>query len=144
MPYCDDSSVLLSEKLFVDFSLPYLYKLGEHCQSISVHYCGKGHLDQHYFECPKVKTINLGQPELFDYEDYMSRIIQAGKIYTGSWPLLPEENTAEEYFTRILTPLEQGGDHLRLSIQGFEFGKTSQELCRLWYLLQGANEKEIT
>ena len=89
------------------------------------------------------KIINLGQPELFDYEDYMSRIIQAGKIYAGSWPPLPAESTAEEYFTRILAPLEKGGDQLRLSIQGFEFGKTSQELCRLWYVPQGAHEEEI-
>jgi hypothetical protein len=72
----------------------------------------------------------------------MSRIIQADKIYAGAWPPLPEESAAEEYFTRILAPLdkgaplEKGGDHLRLSIQGFEFGKTSQELCRLWYELQ--------
>ena len=136
MPYCDDSSVLLSEQLFVDFSLPYLHRLGEHCESISIHYCGKGHLDHHYFNCPKVKTINLGQPELFDYSSYMERIIQAGKIYTGAWPQLPEESTAEEYFSRILAPLRNGQKSLRFSINGFEYGKTSQELCRLWYLLQ--------
>lgn len=140
MSYCDDSSVLLSEQLFVDFSLPYLYKLGEHCESLSVHYCGKGHLDRYYFECPKVKSINLGQPELFDYTDYMERIKQAGKIYTGFWPPLPQEASAEAYFSRILTPLERGCEHLHLNIQGYEFGKATRELCSLWYLMQGADK----
>jgi hypothetical protein len=138
MPYCDDSSVLLSEPLFVEFSLPYLRKLGEQCESIGVHYCGKGHLDRHYFDCPAVKTINLGQPQLFDYKSYMERIVRAGKTYTGPWPPLPEEKSAEAYFRRLLGPLEKGKDNLRLSIEGYECGKSSAELCRLWYTLQGA------
>ena len=50
--------------------------------------------DRYYFECPKVKTISLGQPDLFDYPSYMERIIEAGQIYTGAWPQLPEEPTA--------------------------------------------------
>jgi uroporphyrinogen-III decarboxylase len=138
MPYCDDSSVLLSEPLFVEFSLPYLHKLAEHCGSIGIHYCGKGHLDQYYFDCPTVETINLGQPWLFDYTSYMERIVRAGKIYAGGWPPLPEESSAEEYLLRILAPLEKGRENLRFSIEGYECGKSSAELCRLWYTLQGA------
>lgn len=138
MPYCDDSSVLVAEPQFLEFSLPYLYKLGEHNRGISVHYCGKGHLDQHYFDCPQVASVNLGQPEFFDYQSYMERVIGAGKVYAGGWPILPDEKSAEEYFFRILSPLQEGLKSIRFSINGYEFGKSSAELVRLWYELQGA------
>ena len=137
MPYCDDSSVLVSEPLFTEYSLPYLYKLGERCDAIGVHYCGKGHLDQHYFDCPQVATVNLGQPELFNYESYIERIIRSGKVYIGGWPVLPDDGSAEEYFLRILTPLDDQKECIRFAIQGNEFGMSSPELCRLWYELQG-------
>ena len=139
MPYCDDSSVLVSEPLFVEFSLPYLYKLGEHSEAVSVHYCGKGHLDQHYFDCPQVATVNLGQPELFDYPSYIERVIRSGKVYSGGWPVLPEDKSAEEYFLRILAPLDKEKECIRFAIQGYEFGMNSPDLCRLWYTLQGAS-----
>ena len=138
MPYCDDTSVLLSEPLFVEFSLPYLYKVGEHRETVGVHYCGKGHLDHHYFQCPAVKSINLGQPKFFDSRSYMDRIVSAGKVYAGSWPTLSDEETAEEFFRRMLEPLERGKESMQLSIAGFEFGMESAQLCRLWYELQGA------
>ena len=135
-PYCDDSSVLLSEGLFVEFSLPYLYKVSEPLAGIQVHYCGKGHLDRHYFDCPKVEIINLGQPEYFDCSHYMKRVIEAGKIYAGQWPTLPEEDTARSYFSRLLGPLDRNRQNFRTSIHGYEYGMPSPELCRLWYAMQ--------
>jgi hypothetical protein len=122
--------------LFVEFSVPYLYKVSEPLPGMQVHYCGKGHLDHHYFECPNVKLINLGQPELFDYSSYMKRVIEAGKTYTGRWPALAEDDTARSFFTRILEPLDRTRQNFKFSINGYEYGMTSPELCRLWYSLQ--------
>jgi len=136
IPYCDDSSILVSEQLFEEFSLPYLYKLSEPFDSVYVHFCGKGHLSQYYLDCPKVRTINLGQPELFDYEDYMSRLLDAGKNYSGDWPALPEETTPEAYFERMLRPLKGREAGLNFQIQGYEFGMDSPDLCALWYEMQ--------
>ena len=136
--YCDDSSVLVSEPLFLEYSLPYLYELGKHFEAVGVHYCGKGHLDQHYFECPKVATVNLGQPEFFDYQSYITRVMEAGKVYSGGWPVLPEDDSAEDYLRRILAPLDKDRECIRFAIQGYECGVDSSELCRLWYELQGA------
>lgn len=134
--YCDDSSTLLSADTFEEFSLPYVKKAVEPFDFMNIHYCGKGHLLEYYLQIPKVKYVNLGQPELHCYEEFIQKIISYGKGFNGLWPPLPEDKTAGEYFSRMLKQIDGTSDVLNLWITGYEFEMNSKDLCKLWYEVQ--------
>lgn len=136
VPYCDDSATLISQGHFEKFALPCLYKVSSKFSACDIHFCGKGHMLDYYLACPATRTINLGQPELYDYEDFMHRMIDARKFYSGLWPAWENEKTAEQYFRKILAGLRGRKQGLFLYIYGYEFGMRSEELAELWYDLQ--------
>lgn len=133
---CDDSATLLGPAQFLEFALPYTRRALEAFGGGSVHFCGDGkHILEGYLAAPEVKSVNLGQPELYDPQELMPRLIAARKVYSGKWPVHPGESL-EAYCRRILGALGSRRIGLILSLGGYEFGLPPEQVAECWYEAQ--------
>lgn len=112
---CDDSGIMLSPPLLEEFVLPYHQRALKPFGGGWVHWCGYApHLVEAYLQLPEVRGINLGNPEMYEPEEVMPQVLEAGKVYFGRWPHRPEE-TLDDYFDRLLALL--GGEKRGLILQ---------------------------
>ncbi|MFQ5484538.1 MAG: uroporphyrinogen decarboxylase family protein [Desulfobacterales bacterium] len=134
---CDCDSTLLSPELFAEFSLPYLKRALEPFGGGWLHICGHGnHLLDMYLDVPGIKGINFGNPESWDYEKVMPRIIEKGKFYYGGFCRQKGENL-RDYFERIVKPLEGSKRGLIFIPRGENIYQEDPEACmELWHSLQ--------
>lgn len=145
----EDSSILLSPAMWNKFVKPFVKEALKPFGGGTVHFCGKtDYLLDAYLFLPEVKGINLGQPELYDYEPTIKRFLAAGKVYFGAcWPKRKDESV-REYFSRILAPLKRekrclifqpaGEGDLDLShpAEEKESWPSPEEIIKLWHVLQ--------
>lgn len=134
---CDCDSTLLSPKLFAEFSLPYLKRALEPFGGGWVHLCGNGnHLLDMYLDVEKIKGINFGNPEFWDYERVMPKVIEKGKFYYGGF-YRKENESIRDYFERILKPLKGKKKGLIFIPRGANMWQEGPEECmKLWHSLQ--------
>lgn len=133
---CDDSSVNLSPLLFREFVLPYIKEALAPFGGGWVHFCGDGnHLLDLYLELEEVRGLNFGNPEKYDYERVMRKILSKGKFYVGYIPRKEGEGL-EEYFRRVLSPLEGGKRGLILQMERRRGDMSAEEMIDLWHSLQ--------
>jgi len=135
---CDDASVNLSPRLFREFSLPYIKEALAPFEGGWVHFCGDGnHLLDMYLELEEVKGLNFGNPEKYDYEKVMRKILSKGKFYLGYAPMRKGEKS-RDYFLRLLSPLLEGQKKgLILQMDRKEKEAPAREVMDLWHSLQG-------
>ena len=133
----EDTVILISPSHAEEFVYPYLSEAFRIFGGALVHFCGNGkHVLDSLLELPEVKGINFGDPQEYNYEDVMGKILGKGKFYYGSWPRREGEDT-ESYFRRILEPLDGRKRGLILT-----YGLTSEEqknprkVMELWHVLQ--------
>lgn len=129
---CEDTTTLLSPPL-VEQTLPFLQD-GVSPFGAWVHFCGgHEHLLKAYLSLPETRGLNFGNPELFEWGPTLSQIAEADKVYYGGVPRRDAE-PLDEYFRRILSPLERKG-HLIFSpaLRGEE---TAPEALRVWHEVQ--------
>ena len=99
---CDDSGVMIPPKALDEFVLPYHQRALAAFGGGWVHFCGDApQLVDGYLQIPEVRAINFGQPEYYDPEEILGRLLDAGKLYYGLWTKAPEESV-DEYFDRLL------------------------------------------
>ena len=103
---CEDTATLLSPVSIKEFVIPYLKEALQPFGGGWVHFCGKNyHLLDLIIDVEEVRGINLGNPEMYDYEEVMTKLLVRAKFYYGGWPKKESENL-REYFERILKPVK--------------------------------------
>jgi len=132
----EDSSILLSPEMWDKFVKPFIKEALKPFGGGVIHFCGKAdYLLNAHLSFAEVKGINLGQPELYDYESTINKFISAGKVFLGAcWPRGKGESV-KDYFSRILRPLK--GRKRSLIFQPVGEGEWSepQQIIDLWHSL---------
>ena len=132
----DDTATILGSDLFEEFALPYDRRAFTPFSGGSIHFCGfADHIIDGYLLAPEVRSINLGQPELYDQTKIAPRIAAAGKVYAGSWPVL-EGESIDDYLLRVIGPPGEKRRPQILSMRGNEFGMPPEQFAERWYEYQ--------
>ncbi|OFW54545.1 MAG: hypothetical protein A2163_10785 [Actinobacteria bacterium RBG_13_35_12] len=97
----EDSATLLSPEHIDEFVIPYDQKALEAFGGGFIHFCGKNdYLLESYLKLDKVRAVNLGNPEMYDFDTTMQKFIDYKKCYFGLWPKMGKENL-DEYINRM-------------------------------------------
>lgn len=145
----EDTSILLSPAMWNKFVRPFIKEALKPFGGGTIHFCGKcKSLLDNELSIPEVRGVNLGQPELYDYEATIKRFLAAGKVYFGAcWPKRKDESV-KEYFSRILAPLKgekrclifqpagEGDLNLSHPVEEKENWASPEETIKLWHVLQ--------
>jgi len=133
----EDSSILLSPNMWNKFVKPFIREALKPFGGGVVHFCGKNEpLLDALLSIPEVKGINLGNPEMYDYESTIKKFITTGKVYCGtSWPRGKNESV-NDYFSRILSPLKGKKRGLIFQPRGEGEWLEPEKTIDLWHSLQ--------
>jgi len=129
----EDSATLLSPEHIDKFVIPYDRRALEAFGGGFVHYCGKhDYLLESYLQLEKVQAVNLGNPEMYDFDITMQKFIDYKKCYFGLWPKEDEE-TLEEYIYRMKQVTGGGRGGLILHFDEAMFpGCSCQDILQKW------------
>ena len=135
----DDTASVLGPDLFEEFGVPYDCKAFAPFGGGSIHFCGRAeHIIGGYLGAMEVRSINFGQPGLYNQVEVAPRIASADKVYVGKWPVLDGE-TIDAYFLRVLgTPGSKRFPQNR-NLRGNEFGVSPEKFAERWYAYQREN-----
>jgi len=133
----EDSSVLLSPDMWDKFVKPFIKEALKPFGGGVTHFCGKSdYLLEAHLSLPEVKGINLGQPEMYNYESTIKKFIASGKVFIGScWPRKKSESV-KDYFSRILSPLKGKKRGLIFQPAGEGEWPEPHKIIDLWHSLQ--------
>jgi len=139
---CEDSVTLLSPELIKEFVLPYTKEALKPFGGGWIHWCGNGnHILDLFLELEEVKGFNFGNPEMYDYNEVMRKVIEKKKFYFGGWPKNENENM-KEYFKRILKPLNNRKAGL-IFVPWVEDIEEPDGVIELWHSLQDYNSLQF-
>ena len=129
----EDSATLISPRHIDKFVIPCDEKALEAFGGGFVHFCGKNdYLLESFLKLDEVRAINLGNPEMYDFDITMQKFIDYRKCYFGLWPK-EESETSEEYIFRIKQATDGGRRGLILHFDEAMFPEYScQEILRKW------------
>jgi hypothetical protein len=129
----EDSATLLSPEHIDKFVIPYDRRALEAFGGGFVHYCGKhDYLLESYLQLEKVQAVNLGNPEMYEFDSTMQKFLNYGKCYFGLWPKEDEE-TLEEYIFRMKQATGGGRGSLILHFDEAMFpGCSCQDILQKW------------
>ncbi len=97
----EDSATLISPQHIDEFVIPYDQKALEAFGGGFIHFCGKNdYLLESYLKLDNVRAVNLGNPEMYDFDTTMQKFIGYKKCCFGLWPKMEKENL-EEYINRM-------------------------------------------
>jgi len=129
----EDSATLLSPEHIDEFVIPYDRRALKAFGGGFVHYCGKhDYLLESYLQLEKVRAVNLGNPEMYEFDSTMQKFLNYRKCYFGLWPKEDKE-TLEEYIYRMKEATAGGERGLILYFDEAIFPEYScQEILRKW------------
>lgn len=129
----EDSATLISPQQIDEFVIPYDQKVLEVFGGGFIHFCGKNdYLLHSYLKMDKVRAVNLGNPEMYDFEETMQKFIDCKKCYFGLWPRQDGENL-EKYIKRIKNSTKGGKRGLLLHFDEDMFPEYScQDILKKW------------
>jgi len=129
----EDSATLISPQQIDEFVIPYDQKALEAFGGGFIHFCGKNdYLLESYLKLDKVRAVNLGNPEMYDFDLTMQKFIDYKKCYFGLWPKEDSE-TLEGYFQRMKRAIERGKSGLILHFDEAMFPEYScQDILQKW------------
>lgn len=129
----EDSATLISPRHIDKFVIPYDKKALEAFGGGFIHFCGKNdYLLESFLNLNEVRAINLGNPEMYDFDIIMRKFIEYKKCYFGLWPKIGEKNL-EEYIYRMKDATAGGKRGLLLHFNEAMFPEYScQEILRKW------------
>jgi len=129
----EDSATLLSPEHIDEFVIPYDRRALEVFGGGFVHYCGKhDYLLESYLQLEKVRAVNLGNPEMYEFDSTMQKFLNYEKCYFGLWPKEDEE-TLEEYIYRMKQATGGGRGDLILHFDEAIFPEYScQDISQKW------------
>lgn len=133
----EDSSILLSPDMWNKFVKSFIIEALKPFGGGIVHFCGKSKpLLDALLSIPEVKGINLGNPEMYNYESTIKKFITTGKFYCGTcWPRGKNESV-NDYFSRILSPLKGKKQGLIFQPRGKGEWPGPEKAINLWHSLQ--------
>ena len=129
----EDSATLISPKHIDEFVIPYDKKALNAFGGGFVHFCGKNdYLLESFLKLKEVRAINLGNPEMYDFDTTMQKFIDYKKCYFGLWPKKNKE-TLEEYIRRMREATDSGTRGLILHFDEAMFPEYScQDIVQKW------------
>ena len=129
----EDSATLISPQQIDEFVIPYDQKALEVFGGGFIHFCGKNdYLLESYLKLDKVRAVNLGNPEMYDFDTTMQKFIDYKKCYFGLWPKMGKENL-DEYINRIKGATDGGKRGLLLHFDEAMFPEYScQDILQKW------------
>lgn len=133
----EDSSVLLSPDMWNKFVRPFIAETLKPFRGGIVHLCGRHEtLLDALLSIPEVKGINLGNPELYDYESTIRKFVAVEKFYCGRcWPRKKDESL-QDYFFWILSALKGKKRGLIFQPAGEGEWPEPHKIIDLWHSLQ--------
>jgi len=98
-----------------------------------VHFCGKNdYLLESFLNLNEVRAINLGNPEMYNFDITMQKFVKYRKCYFGLWPKEDSE-TLEGYIHRIKRATDGGKRGLILHFDEVMFPECScQDILQKW------------
>jgi hypothetical protein len=129
----EDSATLISPQQIDEFVIPYNQKALEAFGGGFIHFCGKNdYLLESYLKLDKVRAVNLGNPEKYDFDTTMQKFIDYRKCYFGLWPKMEKENL-DEYTNRMKRATGGGKRGLLLHFDEAMFPEYScQDILQKW------------
>jgi len=129
----EDSATLISPKHIDEFVIPYDKKALNAFGGGFVHFCGENdYLLESFLKLDEVRAINLGNPEMYDFDITMQKFVDYRKCYFGLWPK-EESETLEEYIFRIKRATDGGRGSLTLHFDEAMFPEYScQDILQKW------------
>jgi len=129
----EDSATLISPRHIDEFVIPYDQKALNAFGGGFVHFCGKNdYLLESFLKLDEVRAINLGNPEMYDFDITMRKFIDYIKCYFGLWPKKDKE-TLEEYIRRMKEVTDSGTRGLILHFDEVMFPEYScQDILQKW------------
>ena len=129
----EDSATLISPKHIDEFVIPYDKKALNAFGGGFVHFCGENdYLLESFLKLNEVRAINLGNPEMYDFDITMQKFVDYRKCYFGLWPK-EKSKTLEEYIFRIKQSTNGGRRGLILHFDEAMFPEYScQEILQKW------------
>jgi len=129
----EDSATLISPQQIDEFVIPYDQKALEAFGGGFIHFCGKNDcLLESYLKLDKVRAVNLGNPEMYDFNTTMQKFIDYKKCYFGLWPKMGKENL-DEYINRMKGATGGGKRGLLLHFDEAMFPEYScQDILQKW------------
>ncbi|MEA3453375.1 MAG: uroporphyrinogen decarboxylase family protein, partial [Candidatus Caldatribacteriota bacterium] len=104
----EDSATLISPKHIDEFVIPYDKEALNAFGGGFVHFCGENdYLLESFLKLDEVRAINLGNPEMYDFDITMQKFVDYRKCYFGLWPK-EKSKTLEEYIFRIKQSTDGG------------------------------------
>lgn len=133
----DDSMVMISPRFHQEFVLPPVRKVFQAFGGGWYHSCGvyPDKLDG-ILSVPEITTVNLNDAPIWpDLEKAVRKIVDAGKVFYGPWPVRSGE-TLEEAFRRALDITEGERKGLILKLRGEGPWPPPEEIMDRWHKTQ--------
>lgn len=129
----EDSATLISPRHIDKFVIPYGEKALEVFGGGFIHFCGKNdYLLASFLSLNKVRAINLGNPEMYNFDITMPKFVKYRKCYFGLWPKEDSE-TLEGYIHRMKRATDGGKRGLILHFDEVMFPECScQDILQKW------------
>lgn len=110
----EDSATLLSPEQIDTFVLPYVEQALSSFGGGFIHFCGHhAYLLEAFLSLEDVRAINLGNPELYNFDQTMERFLEEKKCYFGLWPKVEGEDLSS-YIRRMKGATQKGSRGLLL------------------------------
>jgi len=129
----EDSATLISPRHIDKFVIPYDEKALEAFGGGFIHFCGKNdYLLASFLNLDEVRAINLGNPEMYNFDVTMQKFVKYRKCYFGLWPKEDSE-TLEGYIHRMKRATDGGKRGLILHFDEVMFPECScQDILQKW------------
>ncbi len=129
----EDSATLISPRHIDEFVIPYDQKVLEAFGGGFIHFCGKNdYLLASFLKLDKVRAVNLGNPEMYNFDITMQKFVEYRKCYFGLWPKEDSE-TLEGYIHRMKRATDGGKKGLILHFDEAMFPEYScQNILQKW------------
>ena len=130
----EDTPTLLSPEMIDEFVLPYDEQALAQFGGGFIHFCGRHeYLLEKFAGMKGCRALNLGNPEMYDFDWVMRVIRENGCVYFGHWPRREGED-ANAYIERMYAASLGGKRHLLLHVNEDLFPGTSEEdFFSLWH-----------
>lgn len=104
----EDSATLISPRHIDEFIIPYIKRAFSPFNGGFIHFCGKhDYFLESLLDLEEVYAINLGNPEMYDFNKIMKKILEHNKCYFGLWPKYKDEKL-KDYIKRMIEVTEGG------------------------------------
>ena len=132
----DDNIVMLSPDMWREFVLEPTRRVYDAFGGGWFHSCGtyEAHVDQ-LLETLPFAAINLGNPEMWDMDDFVRRVKAAGKVYYGRWPRRPDE-PVKAYLQRAVQAIGPERTGAVLTLDAADDYPPPEQVMALWHALQ--------